>query len=109
VLDHAVYREPAFASTSYDITLALDSFGPRSPDGYRNMIVLERPAGDHALYINEDEREFLLPRGTVWHVVKAVNVENLTVRADFPLHNRTSSTASFDHVRLIYVTETTCP
>jgi hypothetical protein len=108
VLDHAVYREPAFASTSYDITLSLDSFGPRSPDGYRNMIVLGRHTGDHALYINEDEREFLLPRGTSWHVVKAVNVENLTVRADFPLHNRTSSTASFDHVRLIYVTETTC-
>jgi hypothetical protein len=108
VLDHAEYREPAFASTSYDITLSLDSFGPRSPDGYRNMIVLERHPGDHALYINEDEREFLLPRGTTWHVVKAVNVENLTVQAEFPLHNRTASTASFDHVRLIYVTETTC-
>ena len=108
VLDHAVYREPAFASTSYDITLSLDSFGPRSPDGYRNMIVLERHPGDHALYINEDEREFLLPRGTSWHVVKAVNVENLTVQADFPLHHRTATTASFDHVRLIYVTETTC-
>ena len=108
VLDHAVYREPAFASTSYDITLSLDSFGARSPDGYRNMIVLERHAGDHALYINEDEREFLLPRGITWHVVKAVNVENLTVKADFPLHNRTATAASFDHVRLIYVTETTC-
>jgi hypothetical protein len=108
VLDHAVYREPAFASTSYDITLSLDSFGPRSPDGYRNMIVLERLAGDHALYINEDEREFLLPRGTTWHVVKAVNVENLTVQADFPLHGRNATTASFDHVRLIYVTEATC-
>jgi len=108
VLDHAVYREPAFASTSYDITLSLDSFGPRSPDGYRNMIVLERHPGDHALYINEDEREFLLPRGTSWQVVKAVNVENLTVQADFPLHHRTATTASFDHVRLIYVMEATC-
>ena len=78
------------------------------PDGYRNMIVLERHTGDHALYINEDEREFLLPRGTTWHVVKAVNVENLTVQADFPLHHRTATTASFDHVRLIYVTEATC-
>jgi hypothetical protein len=108
VLDNAEYREPAFASTSYDITLSLDAFGPRSPDGYRNMIVLEKHAGDHALYVNEDEREFLLPRGTRWHVVKAVNVENLTVQADFLLNNRTVNTASFDHVRLIYVTEMTC-
>jgi hypothetical protein len=105
VLDNAEYREPAFASTSYDITLSLDAFGPRSPDGYRNMIVLERQAGDHALYVNEDEREFLLPRGTRWHVVEAVNVGNLTVQADFPLHGRNTTTASFDHVRLIYVTE----
>jgi len=108
VLDNAEYREPAFASTSYDITLSLDAFGPRSPDGYRNMIVLEKHAGDHALYVNEDEREFLLPRGTRWHVVKAINVENLIVQADFLLNNRTVNTASFDHVRLIYVTEMTC-
>jgi hypothetical protein len=106
VLENAEYREPAFASTSYDITLSLDAFGPRSPDGYRNMIVLERHAGDHALYVNEDEREFLLPRGTRWHVVKAVNIENLTVQADFLLHGRNTTSASFDHVRLISVTET---
>jgi hypothetical protein len=108
VLDNAEYRELAFASTSYDITLSLDAFGPRSPDGYRNMIVLEKHAGDHALYVNEDQREFLLPRETRWHVVKAVNVENLIVQADFLLNNRTVNTTSFDHVRLIYVTEVTC-
>ena len=109
VLDNAEYREPAFASTSYDITLSLDDFTSRSTDGYRNVIVLERKTGDHALYINEDEREFLLPRKTSWHVVKAVNVENLTVRADFMLHNRTAGNAAFDHVRLIYVKEVKYP
>ena len=108
ILDNAEYREPAFASTSYDITLSLDAFGPRSTDGFRNMIVLERQAGDHALFINDDEREFLLPRSTRWHVVKTMNVENLTIQADFLLHNRTMTTASFDQVRLIYVTEMTC-
>lgn len=106
VLDNAEYREPSFASTSYDITLSLDDFTSRSTDGYRNVIVLERKAGDHALYINEDEREFLLPRRTSWHVVKAVNAENLTVDADFLLYNRTTMATSFDHVRLIYVKET---
>jgi hypothetical protein len=109
ILDNAEYNEPSFASTSYDITLSLDAFGPRgTADMYRNMIVLERQSGDHALYVNEDQREFLLPRGTAWHVIRAIEVENLTVQADFPLHNRTVSTTSFDHVRLIYVAETTC-
>ena len=108
VLNSTQYREPAFASTSYDITLSLGGFSPRSADGYRNILVLERDAGEHAVYINEDEREFLLPRGTRWHVVKTVNVENLTVRAGFPLWSRTTGTGSFDHVRLISIAEDTC-
>jgi hypothetical protein len=101
VLNTSAYHEPAFASTSY-------AFGVRSPDGYRNVLVLERNAGDHALYINEDEREYLLPRAMDWTVVKAENVENLTVAADFTLHNRTTGTASFDHVRLIYLEPAAC-
>lgn len=102
------YHEPAFASTSYDISFSLDEFGVRSPDGYRNVLVLEREAGDHALYINEDEREYLLPRGSDWEVTRTVNVENLTVTADFPLHERSTGTASFDHVRLISVRPVAC-
>jgi hypothetical protein len=108
VLNTSEYREPAFASTSYDITFSLDAFGQRSPDGYRNMLVLRRDPGDHALYINEDEREFLLPRGMTWSVVKTVYAGNLSVNADFPLHNRTTNTASFDRVRLIYIEEKSC-
>ena len=108
VLNTSAYREPAFASTSYDISFSLDAFGQRSPDGYRNMLVLQRGTGDHALYINEDEREYLLPRGMTWSVEKTVNAENLSVNADFPLHNRTTNAASFDHVRLIYIRERDC-
>ncbi|MGA2919139.1 hypothetical protein [Methanoregula sp.] len=108
VINTSEYREPAFASTSYDISFSLDAFAVRSPDGYRNVLVLSRQPGDHALYINEDEREVLLPRGTDWSVVKAENVENLSVNADFPLHNRTTGTASFDQVRLIFIREKPC-
>jgi hypothetical protein len=108
VMNTSRYHEPAFASTSYDISVSLDSFGVRSPDGYRNMLVLDRDPGDHAIYINEDEREYLLPRGTDWAVTRTVNVENLTVTADFPLHERTTGTASFDHVRLIYIEPVGC-
>ena len=108
VMNTSEYREPAFASTSYDISFSLDAFGVRSPDGYKNVLVLERSPGDHALYINEDEREYLLPRGMTWSVIKEENVENLSVNADFSLNNRTSGDASFDHVRLIFIREKTC-
>jgi hypothetical protein len=108
VINNAEYREPAFASTSYDITVCLDLFGAKSPDGYRNVLVMERQPGDHLLFINNDEREFLLPRDKTWYVVKSIKIENLTVNADFPLHDRKTTTASFDHIRLIYIKETTC-
>jgi hypothetical protein len=108
VMNTSRYHEPSFASTSYDISIPLDAFGTRGPDGYRNVMVLEREAGEHALYINEDEREYLIPRGTEWMVTRTVNVENLTVIADFPLHDRSTGTASFDHVRLISIQPAAC-
>jgi hypothetical protein len=108
VLNTSRYHEPAFASTSYDISFSLDAFGVRSPDGYRNVLVLERDAGDHALYINEDEREYLLPRGSDWTVTRIANVANLTVNADFGLHERDTGTAAFDHVRLITIRPAAC-
>ena len=108
VMNTSRYYEPSFASTSYDISIPLDAFGTRGPDGYRNVMVLKRETGEHALYINEDEREYLIPRGTEWTVTRTVNVENLTVVADFPLHDRPAGTASFDHVRLIYIQPAAC-
>lgn len=107
ILDKAAYIEDAYASTSYDITFSLDSFGPRDSEGYENVLVLERSPGDQIVYINEDEREFLIPRGTKWQVVKAVNIDNLTVEADFPLSTNGEELATYDNVRLIYISEMT--
>jgi hypothetical protein len=72
-------------------------------DGYQNVLVLQRPKGEHALYINENEREFLMPRGTKWDVINHAEVENLTLDADFILYNSRSYTAKFNKVRLIYI------
>ncbi len=105
VINNSEYIEPAYASTAYDITVSLDIFGSRSPDGYQNVLVLQRPSGKHALYINEDEREFLLPRDTKWGVIKAINIENLTARANYPLYSSHSNEAKFNKVRLMYIRE----
>lgn len=105
VINNSEYIEPAYASTAYDVTVSLDIFGSRSPDGYQNVLVLQRAKGKHALYVNEDEREFLIPRGTRWDVIKSINIENLTVEADFPLYESCSDEAQFNKVRLIYIRE----
>ena len=104
ILTNATYREAAYASTSYDPVVSLDLFGPPDPSGYHTLLVLERKVGEHALYINEDEREYLIPRGSAWQVIKAEEIENLTVETDFPQYNRTGMQDSFGRVRLIYIT-----
>ena len=105
IIENAEYIDSAFASTAYDITVCLDIFGGRSLDGYQNVLVLQRTGGKDALYINEDEREFLLPRETQWSVIKAINIENLTVESDFPLYQSHNNKAQFNKVRLIYTRE----
>jgi len=108
VLNSSEWREAPFASTAYDITVTLDSYGTRDAGGYLNVLVLQRHMGDQAIYANEDQREFLLPRNTAWNVVKTENIRTLTVNADFALHNRTETSASFHNVRLIYLRDAGC-
>lgn len=104
VLNNSEYREAAFASTAYDPVVSLDIFGSADSEGFHNLLVLERKSGEHALYVNEDEREYLLPRGSDWQVITSVEIDMLTIEADFPLYNRTTSSDTFEDVRLIYIT-----
>ena len=108
VISNSEYSEPAFASTSYDISFCIDAFCTRGEDGYKNVIIAGLKEGDHALYINEDEREFLLPRGSDWTVTKVTEVDNLTVKADFPLYSNAEDTDYFEDTRLIYISENIC-
>lgn len=109
VLNSSEWREAPFASTAYDITVTLDPYGTRDASGYLNVLGMQRHTGDRAIYINEDQREFLLPRNTAWNVVKTENIRTLTVNADFALHNRTETSATFHNVRLIYIEDKRCP
>lgn len=108
VISSSEYSEPAFASTSYDISFCLDAFCTRGEDGYKNILVAGMDAGEHALYINEDEREFLLPRGMDWMVTKITEIDNLTVSSDFPLYSNGENTDYFEDTRLIYISEKIC-
>jgi hypothetical protein len=108
VLNSSAWNEAPFAGTSYDITVTLDQYANRDADGYLNVLVIPRRAGENILYINEDQREFLLPRGTSWDVVSIKTVKDISVNADFPLHNQSGHTARFSNVRLIYLGERKC-
>jgi hypothetical protein len=105
MINNSRYSDNAYASTSYDPTICLGGFGARTPDGYQNVLVMEVEQGDHALYINDEAREILIPRGTAWVVTHITNIGNLTVQADFPLSGSVNTTAVYTNVRLIYLDE----
>ncbi|MGA9141332.1 MAG: ADP-ribosyltransferase [Methanocella sp.] len=106
MINNSAYSDNAYSSTSYDPTVCLNvTFGARTSDGYQNVLVMKKEKGEHALYINEEAREVLIPRESRFTVTKIVNVGNLTVRADFPLIWSTNMTATFEKVRLIYLAE----
>lgn len=105
VLSNAAYNEAAFASTSYDITIPLVTYGSRGDDGYSNVLLLSRSPGDHLLYINEGEREILLPRDLTWQVVMVKEIGDLTIESDFPLFSNGEMHESVQHVRPITIVE----
>jgi hypothetical protein len=106
MINNSAYTDNAYSSTSYDPTVCLNvTFGARTSDGYQNVLVMKKDRGEHALYINEEAREVLIPRGTQWTVTKIVNLGNLTIQADFPLIWSTNTSATYEKVRLIYLAE----
>ena len=105
MINNSRYSDNSYASTSYDPTVCLGGFGARTADGYQNVLVMKVDQGDHALYINDEAREILIPRGTQWSVTRVVDIGNLTVQSDFPLSGTTNTTAIYTNVRLIYLDE----
>lgn len=106
VINSSAYSDNSYMSTSYDPTVCLNAtFGARTSDGYQNVFVMKKDKGEYALYINEEAREVLIPRGSQWTVTKIVTVGNLTVQADCPLIWSTNTTATYENVRLIYLAE----
>ena len=103
VINSSRYSDNSYASTSYDPTVCLGGFSSRTADGYQNVLVMEVDRGDHALFINDEAREFLIPRGTAWVVTRIMEVGNLTVQANFPLTGTGNRTAVYTNVRLIYL------
>ena len=104
ILNNSEYREDAYASTTYDPVACLDIVRKTDTRGFHNLLVLERKTGEHTLFINEDQREYLIPRESYWQVIKAVDIDNLTIKADFTLYNRTNMTDTFENIKLIYIT-----
>lgn len=71
----------------------------RDKEGYVNILVMVRHEGEIGLYIDESEREILLPRMLTWDLIKEVKVERLYLDTEFaPLVEQ-----KYEKVRLLYM------
>jgi hypothetical protein len=98
------YTEPGYASTSYDfsVTYRYANENQRDSEGYANILVLQRDGGDYALFVDERERELIIPKGTTWNLVKEVKAEKVVLRASFrPIYPE----KTYTKVKFLYIKE----
>jgi hypothetical protein len=74
----------------------------RDSDGYFTMCVIDFRKGNHVLFVNATEREFLLPQAGIWDVAREDTYQELEYSIDsIPRYDDTVPTK----VRLIYTRE----
>ena len=95
------YVELGYGSSAYDISkpYMYATNNSRDKEGYVNILVMVRHEGEIGLYIDESEREILLPRMLTWDLIKEVKVERLYLDTEFaPLVEQ-----KYEKVRLLYM------
>ena len=104
IRNESVFLENGYVIASYDpsvVYLQLANSG-RDSEGYLTMCVIDFRRGNHLLFVNTTDREFLLPHGSIWDVARVNTYEQLEFTADsIPRYDDIILTK----VRLIYTKE----
>ena len=104
VRNESVFSENGYTIASYDPSVVYHNLAntARDSDGYLTMCVIDFRRGNHLLFVNATEREFLLPRGGIWDVAHEDTYEELEYSPDsIPRYDDIVPTK----VRLIYTKE----
>jgi len=104
IRNDSVFSENGYAIASYDPSVVYHRLANsgRDKEGYLTMCVIDFKKGDHLLFVNATEREFLIPHGGIWDFAKEDTYNELEFSADsIPRYKDTTPTK----VRLIYTKE----
>lgn len=84
IRNESVFSENGYAIASYDPSVIYHQLANsgRDSEGYLTMCVIDLRRGNHLLFINATEREFLLPHGGIWDVARVDTYERLEFSAD---------------------------
>jgi hypothetical protein len=74
LMKNQVYEAKNYQSTTLDLSKG-EWFGSRSDDGYKNILVMNRTKGSKGFYVNNQESEVILPRGTRYKLLQVREVE----------------------------------
>jgi hypothetical protein len=104
VRNESVFSESGYMLASSDPSVVYHKLAntDRDSDGYFTMCVVDFRKGNHLLFVNATEREFLLPHGGIWDVAREDTYEELRYTQDsIPRYDDLVLTK----VRLIYTRE----
>jgi len=84
IQNDSVFSDNGYLVASYDPTIIYHKFWStgRDRDGYLTMVVLDFRKGDHLLFVNTTDRDFLIPRGSSWEVTGINSYDQLSYTAD---------------------------
>jgi hypothetical protein len=104
IRNESVFSENGYAIASYDpseIYHKMANSG-RDSEGYLTMCVVNFRKGNHLLFVNATEKEYLIPRGGIWDVAGEDTYEQMEFSDDsIPHYDDIIPTK----VRLIYTKE----
>jgi len=104
VRNESVFSESGYLLASSDPSVIYHRMADtgRDSDGYFTMCVIDFRKGNHVLFVNATEREFLLPQGGIWDVAREDTYQELEYSIDsIPRYDDTVP----KKVRLIYTRE----
>jgi hypothetical protein len=84
VRNESVFSENGYVPASSDPSVVYHQLANtgRDSDGYFTMCVVDFRKGNHLLFVNATEREFLLPHGGIWDVAHEDTYEELEYSTD---------------------------
>ena len=84
IRNESVFSENGYIIASNDPSVVYHQLANtgRDNEGYLTMCVIDFRKGNHLLFINATEKEFLLPHGGIWDVAGEITYEKLDFSAD---------------------------
>jgi hypothetical protein len=104
IRNESVFSESGYLLASSDPSVIYHRMADtgRDSDGYFTMCVIDFRKGNHVLFVNATEREFLLPQAGIWDVAREDTYQELEYSVDsIPRYDDIVPTK----VRLIYTRE----